>query len=54
MEILKASKNKFNCLFGKDLNNISCKDLIYKDNLIDKTCLSELGFLVVKNVLDNN
>ena len=52
MEILKASKNKFNCLFGKDLNNISCKDLIYNDNLLDKTCLSDLGFLVVKNVLD--
>ena len=52
MEILKASKNKFNCLFGKDLNNISCKDLIYKDNLLEKTCLSDLGFLVVKNVLD--
>ena len=52
MEILKSSKNKFNCLFGKDLNNISCNDLIYKDNLIEQTCLSELGFLVVKNVLD--
>ena len=52
MEILKASKNKFNCLVGKDLNNISCEDLISKDNLFEIPCLSDLGFLVVKNVLD--
>lgn len=52
MEILKASKNKFNCLVGKDLNNIRCEDLINNDNLFETPSLSDLGFLVVKNVLD--
>ena len=52
MEILKASKNKFYCLFGKDLNNINCEDLISKDYLFETPSLSDLGFLVVKNVLD--
>ena len=52
MEILKASKNKFNCLVGKDLNNISCGDLISNDNLFAAPSLSDLGFLVVKDVID--
>ena len=52
MEILKASKNKFNCLVGRDLNNIRFEDLISKDNLFEIPSLSDLGFLVVKNVLD--
>ncbi len=52
MEILNASKNKFNCLVGKDINIISCEDLISKENLFEIPRLSDLGFLVVKNVLD--
>ena len=35
MEILKASKNKFNCLVGKDINTISSEDLIFEENLFE-------------------
>ena len=40
MEILNASKNKFNCLVGKDINIIRCEDLISKrGNLFETPCL---------------
>ena len=44
MEILNASKNKFNCLVGKDINIIRCEDLISKENLFEPLVYQILAF----------
>tara|TARA_Y100000589_G_scaffold329186_1_gene375065 strand:+ start:879 stop:1703 length:825 start_codon:yes stop_codon:yes gene_type:complete len=52
MEVLQASKEKFICYPSKEVNTISCKELLNED--LDIKSLNKLGFLVVKNVIPKN
>ncbi len=52
MEVLQASREKFICYSSKEVNTISCKELLYEDLGIKS--LNSLGFLVVKNVIPKN
>ena len=52
MEILKASNNQFNCYASKNLNFITSKELISIKDIQKVPNVSQLGFLVVKNVIN--
>ena len=51
METLKASGIEFTCLSSREVNSINYEKLISSKNLENNYNLSNLGFLVVKNVI---
>ena len=51
METLKASGIEFTCLSSREVNTINYEKLISSKNLENNYNLSNLGFLVVKNVI---
>ena len=50
MEVLFASKKKFDCYSSKEVNTLNFEDLFLKDG-VDLPELNKIGFLVIKNVI---
>ena len=50
MEVLFASKKKFDCYSSKEVNTLNFEDLSFKDDF-DFPELNKVGFLVIKNVI---
>jgi len=53
MEVLFASKKKFDCYSSKEVNTFNFEDLSFKDDF-DLPELNKVGFLVIKNVISRS